>query len=513
MFPTVPVSSIECNQAAWEHRVCVVHNLYIAGNASAAIYVAGDTSFQFPTLRLWEWANRTDPTRPLIPFRKLFHVVSPQEAAALFSQHWSTGPAPAAFALGPHQATGLQAQQPEQRHAGLGGSVAEGGWRFKVVEVAVAVQTFLLNNWWHTMDDVGNTAFRFCKYLKKCSYQELRDTTSSVMFINAQPLDYVPPAARQVFSCFGDVQRLEFVKHLPRERLPQQAQQGVSVVRTALFGVGDEVVHPFHAPTVGKLRANDTMRQRQIDLLRHCAGLPTVSTPRQVPTLRVINREYGSGRTILGVSEALTILERIKPPGMRFSTQLTFPSNLTFAEQAKLFDETDILLIGHGAAAGSMIFLPRTAVVINIGALRTHRLQEESVVQGLPQPFFNATILRLTGEGYTEPMVDKLKSTPAFLELPEEDQSYLLMHCTRSDPRTYGIIKRAFRNWHFAMYYINIRPGEERMALELIRGISLWYGKQVAMSASADLDVSKNVQNSFVVDPRWPANEAAAMQE
>ena len=38
------------------------------------------------------------------------------------------------------------------------------------------------------------------------------------------------------------------------------------------------------------------MRERQIQVLRHCAGLGNESQRRQVPTMRIINREYGAGR-------------------------------------------------------------------------------------------------------------------------------------------------------------------------------------------------------------------------
>ena len=48
--------------------------------------------------------------------------------------------------------------------------------------------------------------------------------------------------------------------------------------------------------SLGLKRGNDTMRQRQIELLRHCAGLPAGSPPRKVPTLRIVNREYEAGR-------------------------------------------------------------------------------------------------------------------------------------------------------------------------------------------------------------------------
>lgn len=38
------------------------------------------------------------------------------------------------------------------------------------------------------------------------------------------------------------------------------------------------------------------MRLQQIELLRQCAGLPPESPLRSVPTLRIVNHQFGAGR-------------------------------------------------------------------------------------------------------------------------------------------------------------------------------------------------------------------------
>ena len=36
------------------------------------------------------------------------------------------------------------------------------------------------------MDDMGNTAFRFCKYLGLCTYSGLRARSAGTILVNAQ---------------------------------------------------------------------------------------------------------------------------------------------------------------------------------------------------------------------------------------------------------------------------------------------------------------------------------------
>ncbi len=57
---------------------------------------------------------------------------------------------------------------------------------------------------------------------------------------------HFPAPAREALSCYGDLLRLGY--YMPRDRLAAEAAaKGVTLVRRAVFGVGDEIVHPYLA--------------------------------------------------------------------------------------------------------------------------------------------------------------------------------------------------------------------------------------------------------------------------
>ncbi|GAB4813473.1 hypothetical protein N2152v2_000519 [Parachlorella kessleri] len=463
---------VQCEGTDWRTRTCKVKNLYVAG--LMAVFVAQDANMSLPELRLWEYADTDgkDPTRPAIPLSQLLHVVDQSEAAALFAGRLAQGPVKAATATRRGKGSmvrGGPVDQGAENTAAVGS--AEG---YTALDRVVALQPFLLKNWWHTMDDVSVTAFRFCKYFGQCRFEDMHPAASGVVFINAQPFFDIPGPAIEAFSCYGSLLRLE---QLPQDRLPHEAARSLVVISETLFGVGDEITHPYTAESLHLRRANDTMRLRQIELLRQCVGLPVEGTSRMVPNLRIVNREYGAGRSFLGLAEVLAVLDKRRPPGLQFNIEVVYPTGFNFTQQAQLFDSTDILVIGHGAAAGTMVFLPRRAVVLNLAALDMHRLQETSVVQGLPRPAFNVTYTKIFGDFYTDPIVDKLRTHEGFLALPPQDQAHLLLHPHKNDPRTQRIVHHLFPDWHWAMFYFNIRPPTDVMVTELLDAVRLWYSK------------------------------------
>jgi hypothetical protein len=52
----------------------------------------------------------------------------------------------------------------------------------------------------------------------------------------------MPRPAIEAFSCYGSLLRLEV---LPRDRLAEEAAKSLTLIQDALFGVGDEIVHPY----------------------------------------------------------------------------------------------------------------------------------------------------------------------------------------------------------------------------------------------------------------------------
>ncbi|GAB4813471.1 hypothetical protein N2152v2_000517 [Parachlorella kessleri] len=461
----VPLSSIECDRAPWATRTCRVRQLYVAGQM--AVFVATDANMSLPEVRVWEYAESPKVEKPqwgpTIPLSKLLRVVSQEEAAALFAARLAQGPqgnTAAGASMGSGEAPPDAAAGPLNQGDGDPGApavVAAAGGGYRALGSVVALQPFLLNNWWHTMDDVVVTGFRFCKYFGRCRYEDLRSAASGVALINAQPFSGIPSPVKEAFSCYGSLLRLE---RMPADQLQQEAAKPLVVIRELLLGVGDEITHPYMAKPLRLRRASDAMRLQQIEVLRQCAGLPQESPPRAVPNLRIVNREYGAGRSMLGLAEVLAVLDKRRPSGLPFNVEVVYPTGFNFTQQARLFDGADILMIGHGAAAGNMIFLPRRAVVLNLAALDLHRGQEGRVVEGLPKPAFQVTYVKVFGDSYTEPIVDKLRTHDGFLALPPEDQAHLLLHPQKNDTRTLRIVRQLFQNWHWAMFYF-VSPGSE----------------------------------------------------
>lgn len=146
--------------------------------------------------------------------KDLIHVVSGQEAAKLF-----------AGGLGDGVAAAGSPQLQQQDAVG-------GQWRFRMVELVVGLQPFLLSNYWHSMDgegwpggreaadllagrpavgncatkplsyggrreqppphtrmhahlaDASNAFFRLCKYLGRCTYNDPR--AAAVLLFSAE---------------------------------------------------------------------------------------------------------------------------------------------------------------------------------------------------------------------------------------------------------------------------------------------------------------------------------------
>ncbi|GAB4813472.1 hypothetical protein N2152v2_000518 [Parachlorella kessleri] len=578
----VPLSSIECDRAGWRTRTCRVRNLYVAG--AMALFVAEDPNVVLPEARLWEYADieGKDPTRPAIPLNRLLHIVSQEQAAALLGARLAQGASNGgggSRSAGPLDQGGGTAGTAAAGAAAAAGTAAGeggGGRGYMALDTVVGLQPFLLQNWWHTMDDVSVTAFRFCKYFGRCRYEDLRSAASGIALINAHAIEHelpdwpgndlvgwpfydIPGPAIEAFSCYGSLLRLE---ELPLKRLQEEAAKPLVVIREILFGVGDEITHPYMAKPLRLQRASDAMRLQQIEVLRQCAGLPQENPPRRVPNLRIINREYGAGRSFLGLAEVLAVLDKRRPAGLPFNVEVVYPTGFNFTQQdreasgvtgscwaaatgrehclsaaggapnaaqrstaqrsarAQLFDSTDILVIGHGAAAGTMVFLPRRAVVLNLAALDVHRGQEGRVVEGLPKPAFQVTYVKLLGdcernkrgwgtadnmpggyrqgeEGhfcspvYMEPMADKLRTHEGFLALPPQDQAHLLLHPQKNDTRTLRIVRQLFKEWHWAMFYFVSSEGEDNIRTpvgllvnEMLNAVRLWYGKQDSQQAS-----------------------------
>ena len=115
--------------------------------------LAADPNVVLPEVRLWEYADieGKDPTRPAIPLNKLLHIVSQQEAAALFAARLAQGASNAGGS-----SSGGSSSGPLDQGGGTAGTAAAaaggGGGGYVALDTVVALQPFLLQNWWHTMD-------------------------------------------------------------------------------------------------------------------------------------------------------------------------------------------------------------------------------------------------------------------------------------------------------------------------------------------------------------------------
>jgi hypothetical protein len=163
---------------------------------------AADPGVPLPDLRLNEYADREG--QPRYALREVLRVMSQQEAASLFRSADSTvtgelggetagGTSPGSssgssisrrqllWQVQAGQQAGEMAKVEQQQGLGQQSPV----WRFPVIESMVIVQPGMLTNWWHAMDDITQVAFRFCKYLGKCQFHDLRATSSGVAYFPA----------------------------------------------------------------------------------------------------------------------------------------------------------------------------------------------------------------------------------------------------------------------------------------------------------------------------------------
>ncbi|GAB4819229.1 hypothetical protein N2152v2_006275 [Parachlorella kessleri] len=304
---------------------------------------------------------------------------------------------------------------------------------FQVLQAAVAMQPFLLNNWWHAHDDTSQAAFRFCKYLGRCRHADFRPGSTGMLIFNSSPLEEAPAAVQEMFSCLGTAHRIE--KH--EGSLPTGDTGPPILIEEAVFGSGDEIVHPYLAET-----------------------------------------------SIEGVDEVLHLFQQAKPSGLAVDVQgVTFVTGMSYEEQARLFDATDIIVQPHGAATANFAFLPRHAVVVQVANQLAHRIHDQAIVEGLPKPGYNVTFLPFECDGDTVPIINKLYKDTQFQALNETDQLHFLKNSNRLDARSYDIVQR-LKGWHVGMYFLNYRPKVALLAEAMVNATQLWHAKQAVLRGS-----------------------------
>lgn len=165
--------------------------------------------------------------------------------------------------------------------------------------------------------------------------------------------------------------------------------------------------------------------QKRIEFLRKCASLPPVPPEQENPSIVLINRPFGDGRSIIGLDDVYDRLQRVLPPNVELT--LHFPRGGSgLNDQASTFAKASVLVIPHGAATANFAFLPLDAVVLDVFALKKKHNHDKGIIGSLPSPPYNVTILPVDCSNATEPHSTAFTEIPQWNQLTAEEQAELL---------------------------------------------------------------------------------------
>ena len=170
-----------------------------------------------------------------------------------------------------------------------------------------------LTNWYWAMNSISNTFHRLCDQMGACTQREvhevalLQPATYSEKHRTAQHLairtGQHSSASDELKGCLGP---MFWVDH-PRMHNPSEwVSDEIVVMESVHFGVGKTVVQPNVALELNKNvfafgPTSVETGQKRIEFLRRCASLPPVPPITDKPSVVLINRPFGDGRSIIGL--------------------------------------------------------------------------------------------------------------------------------------------------------------------------------------------------------------------
>lgn len=272
---------------------------------------------------------------------------------------------------------------------------AKGQLRVARFEHAILQRTRSFSHWFWATYGIGNAYIRLCKYFHVCLPDQVQKT------VIIQPANFVSypamrmglgvqiPAVADLLTCFGPVFRLNH----PKMKGKGRPDNRILFINKMLVGIGDEVSEPLSAQgpnhQVQYLRANQTLSLMKIQYMRQCAGLPAVPDSHRTASVLLVNRPHGGGRHIIGLDDVYDQLLRELP--FDIPVRLYYPRAETMAQQAAMYDSANIIVVPHGSANANFAFLPQTATIFALYAVRHRHNLDIDHWRALPSPPYNVT--------------------------------------------------------------------------------------------------------------------------
>ena len=255
------------------------------------------------------------------------------------------------------------------------------------------------------------------------------------------------------------------------------------VFRRVLVGIGDDVVQPKAALSASGeeqyAQAGAEISLRRVKFIRRCAGLPEVPAQPARPSILLVNRPYGDGRSILSLDDVSDRLRRALPPDVPI--RLFLPrGSARIEDQAEAFAGATVVVAPHGAATANFNFLPHDAVALGVFALRGRFGHDEAVGESMPAPPYNITVLPVDCTDRTEARANAAAALPEFAALPAADQAALLMGAAMSRERSqqvHSLLGISLLDW---MDYRAYSPDPEELTQKVLAAVALWEEKAAA---------------------------------
>jgi hypothetical protein len=271
----------------------------------------------------------------------------------------------------------------------------KGQLRVARFEHAIFQRTRSFYHWFWATFGIGNAYIRLCKYFHVCSPEQVQKT------LILQPMNFATyPAMRtglgariqaveDLLTCFGPVFRVNY----PNTTGTGRPDNRILLINKMLVGIGDEVSEPLSAQgpnhEIQYRRANQTLSLRKTQYMRQCAGLPAMPVPHRTASVLLVNRPHGGGRHIIGLDDVYDQLLRELPSDI--PVRLYYPRAETMAQQAAMYDSANIIVVPHGAANTNFLFLPQTATIFALYAVKHRHNLDIDHWKALPSPPYNVT--------------------------------------------------------------------------------------------------------------------------
>eukprot|EP00889_Picochlorum_renovo_P002631 jgi/Picre1/29661/NNA_005044.t1 len=193
-----------------------------------------------------------------------------------------------------------------------------------------------LTNWYWAMNSISNTFHRLCLQLGACTQAKVHEVAL------LQPATYSPTqrerknahiairtgqhssASDELKGCLGP---MFWVDHPRMHDSREWVGDEMVIMEETYFGIGKSVIQPNVALEIDgsfAFEQSDTKTgQKRIEFLRKCASLPPVPPEQENPSIVLINRPFGDGRSIIGLDDVYDRLQRVLPPNVELT--LHFP--------------------------------------------------------------------------------------------------------------------------------------------------------------------------------------------